>query len=154
MGYTTEFYGQIEITPPLNEQEIKFLTKFSETRRMNRTKGPYYVDGNGFAGQDHESDIVDYNEPPQGQPGLWCQWVPTEDGQYIEWDGAEKFYDSEEWMTYLIEHFIGDKPKAKKELPFLQGHTCNGRILAQGEDMLDRWELFVTNNKVTVKQLA
>ena len=84
----------------------------------------------GMAGQDHEPDIIDYNSPPKGQPGLWCQWVPTHDGKFIVWDGNEKFYNSAEWMTYLIEHFIGDRPKAKKELPFLQGHTCNGRILA------------------------
>ncbi len=56
MGYTTEFAGHITITPPLNAEEIAYLTKFANTRRMARTKGPYYVDNPGFAGQDHEAD--------------------------------------------------------------------------------------------------
>ena len=36
MGNTTEFSGQINIEPPLNEQEIEFLNKFANTRRMHR----------------------------------------------------------------------------------------------------------------------
>jgi len=138
MGYTTEFEGMVKIEPPLNEQERKFLEKFSDTRRMNRKKGPYYVDNTGLSGQDDEPDIIDYNEPPKGQPGLWCQWVPTKDGQYIVWDGGEKFYHSPEWMEYLIKHFIGTNPIAK------------GEIKARGEDMDDRWNLVVIDNKVGV----
>lgn len=148
MGYSTEFHGQIEINPPLNQKEIEYLNKFSETRRMLREKGPYFVDGTGDFGQGQDKDILEYNRPPEGQPGLWCQWVATSDGKYIEWNGAEKFYYAAEWMEYIIDHFIGDNPIARKELTFLQGHKCNGRILAQGEDITDRWELIVEQNKV------
>lgn len=154
MGYTTEFLGQIEITPPLSQEEINFLEKFSETRRMNRHNGPYYVDNAGDFGQDREDDIIDYNTPPQGQPSLWCNWIPTENGKYIEWNGAEKFYSSSQWMQYIIDHFIGETPLAQKELPFLVGHTCNGTITAQGEEIHDRWLLVVENNKVTTKALV
>ena len=153
MGYTTEFKGQIKIEPSLNAQEIDFLRKFSGTRRMNRKNGPYFVNGTEFAGQGRDTDIIDYNEPPEGQPSLWCQWVPTKDGQYIEWDGGEKFYHADDWMEYIIQHFIGAKPLAKEHLPFLQGHSCNGKIKAQGEDMDDRWLLNVEDNKVVVKRL-
>lgn len=153
MGYTTEFSGQVKVDPPLNQDEINFLKKFAGTRRMARTKGPYYVDNEGFGGQDHENDIIDYNRPPAGQPGLWCQWIPTANGEAIKWDGGEKFYESEDWMEYLIEHFIGSHPKAKSKLPFLRPHTLNGTILAQGEDLHDRWELVVVNNKVTRRNL-
>lgn len=45
-----------------------------------------------------------------GQPGLRCQWEPTEDGTAIKWNGEEKFYKSPEWMTYLIDTFL--KPAA------------------------------------------
>lgn len=154
MGYTTDFSGSIAVDPPLNAQEIQFLRKFSETRRMDRTKGPYFVDGSGFMGQDHEADIASYNSPPPGQPGLWCQWVPTEDGTAIEWNGAEKFYDSAEWMEYLIDHFLKPGCVAKDALPFLQAnHVCNGAIKAQGEDMEDRWKLIVKANHVAVRRL-
>jgi hypothetical protein len=93
MGYTTEFDGQVTVTPPLNEHEVAYLRRFADTRRMARAKGPYYT-GAGFRGQDDEADVTDYSHPPAGQPGLWCQWVPTDDGTGIEWDGGEKFYDA------------------------------------------------------------
>lgn len=150
MGYHTTFSGSVQVSPPLNQQEIDFLTKFNETRRMDRTKGPYYVDNKGMMGQDHEPDIRDYNSPPDGQPGLWCHWVPTADGTAIEWDGGEKFYDSPEWMQYLIDHFLGPNAKAKGELPFLQAnHVLNGVIDAEGEEQGDVWVLVVKDNKVS-----
>jgi len=149
MGYTTEFYGQVTVDPPFNEEEITFLTKFNETRRMNRSKGPYYVDGTGDYGQHHDSDIIDYNSSDPSQPGLWCKWIPTEEGEGIIWDGAEKFYCAAEWMDYLIDHFIGSKPKAASQLPFLQGHICNGNIEAHGEEHGDFWFLQVENNIVS-----
>lgn len=154
MGYSTDFYGEVEIYPPLNEKEIEFLNKFSDTRRMDRKKGPYYVDGGGLCGQDREADIIDYNRPPAGQPGLWCQWVPNEDGTKIMWNGAEKFYSADEWMKYLVDHFIGKNPIAKNEdskLSFLQSHVVHGVIEAQGEDRSDHWYLIVENNEVRVE---
>jgi len=156
MGYTTDFEGQIGIEPPLNEKEIEYINKFSDTRRMDRKNGPYYVGGTGMAGQDHESDIRNYNAPDDTQPGLWCQWVPTEEGDAIEWDGNEKFYESEKWMQYIIDHFLGENPLAKLNQPehfgFLQGHKLNGDIYAQGEEHDDTWKLEVADGVVTVKQ--
>lgn len=153
MGYTTDFNGMIEIVPPLNDAEAEFLQKFAETRRMKRTKGPYFVDGTGDFGQGSDPDIINHNEPPEGQPGLWCQWVPTHDNTGLEWDGNEKFYDSVEWMRYLIDHFLKPGCIAAKELPFLQAnHVCNGTIYAQGEESDDMWLLQVDDNEVTVKR--
>ncbi len=154
MGYTTEFSGQINIEPPLNEQEIEFLNKFANTRRMHRKQGPYFVDGEGFVGQDCDEGVIEYNTPPAGQPSLWVQWIPTEGGIALEWDGGEKFYCATEWMAYIIDHFLKPNCIAKSSLPFLQAnHVCNGVIKAQGEDMDDRWELIVTDNKVTTVAL-
>lgn len=164
MGYTTEFNGQINVEPPLSQKEIEFLNKFAASRRVQRTRGPYYVEDDGCGklipgkhNMSGQEDVIDMNSPPEGQPGLWCQWVPTPEGDAIEWDGGEKFYSSVEWMQYLIDHFIGHHPIANKlypeVFPFLQGHTCNGVIKAQGEDMDDRWKLIVTDNKITVEEL-
>jgi hypothetical protein len=152
MGYTTVFDGQIRVEPPLSPEEIEYLRKFSETRRLACTQGPYYVERGGGLGQAIGPDVLDYNTPPEGQPGLWCQWVPTDDGHAIEWDGGEKFYDAAEWMKYLIEHFVGEAPKAKATLPFLNSHRLNGEIYAEGEDGHDRWKLIVTNNEVSVAE--
>lgn len=162
MGYTTNFEGRIEVTPPLNEEEVRYLTKFNETRRMDCEQGPYYVGRGGFMGQDHtDPKVRDFNAPPQGQPGLWCKWRPTEDGTAIVWDGGEKFYDSAEWMRYLIEHFL--KPGCRASAAFgelvgtetrFEGHTLNGVIRAQGEDPDDQWELVVEDNRVTERMTA
>lgn len=180
MGYTTHFNGQVEITPQLNKEEIKYLKAFSDSRRMDRECGEYYVDGNGLRGQDRDIDVIDQNNPPKGQPSLWCQWRPSEDGNYIEWDGGEKFYDPAEWMKYIIDHFL--KPdsvaklktercqagcsnceirykcwttrenKYKVNLPFLQDHNCNGEIYCDGEDSEDNWMITVENNEVFIRQ--
>jgi len=152
MGYSTYFTGRIEISPPLNPEEIAFLQKFNETRRMDRDKGPYFVDGSGDYGRRQDPDVRNFNNPPEGQPGLWCQWMPTEDGTAIEWDEGEKFSNSAEWMKYLVDHFLKPGCLAAAELPFLQAnHVCNGTIEAQGEDAGDRWDLIVMNN-ITYRQ--
>jgi len=156
MGYTTDFWGQVEVKPALSKKELTYLKKFSETRRMHREKGDYFVDGGGHAGQDREDDILDYNSPPPEQPGLWCKWSPTDDGKAIEWDGAEKFYFSAEWMWYLIQNFLKPNPIAKIRFPeqfaFLKGHVCNGEIDAQGEESDDRWRLLVNDNEVSIER--
>lgn len=150
MGYTTQFEGSISVSPPLSEKEAAFLEAFSKTRHMERERGPYFVDST--YGHGDRSDVPDYNQPGKGQPGLWCHWIATTDRSSIEWDGGEKFYDGEEWMRYVIEHFL--KPDHIADLPFLQGHTLNGTILAQGEDIADRWRLHVVDNEVSVEKLA
>ena len=147
MGYTTEFKGEIAIDPPLSQEEIGFLRKFSGTRRMSRKNGPYYVDAGGMGGQAEEPDILDYNSPPSGQPGLWCNWEPNDDGTTLRWNGSEKFYYADDWMEYVIDHFL--KPDHIAPFDFLQGHTLNGEIKAQGEEIDDRWLLIVENNNVS-----
>lgn len=157
MGYTTDFYGSVEITPPLNETERAYLRKFAETRRMNRSNGPYFVDGNGDFGQGNGPDVIyNYNDPDT-QPGLWCQWTPTEDGAAIEWDGREKFYESEAWMIYIIDHFLKPGAEASKTddpqfASFTFDHVVNGTIEAQGEDNDDKWRLVVEDNVVRTQQ--
>lgn len=148
MGYTTEFHGKFNITPKLSEDDRLYLTKFSETRRMKRDlskinygiDGEWYVDGEGYGGQDNDPSVVDYNSPPSNQPSLWCQWVPTEDGTALVWDEGEKFYKSAEWLKYLINRYLAPR-----------GYTVNGEVSAQGEDPEDHWFLIADNNTVFVQ---
>lgn len=154
MGYTTTFEGFIEITPPLDAQEVSYLKKFEETRRMERKKGPFFVESGGFAGQAHEEDIVDYNRPPDGQPGLWCQWTVSNDGTRLSWNGIEKFYAADEWMSYIQEYFMRGEPPAAALLSpehagvLKGGHSLSGVIYAFGEDWEDVWRLRVSDDGV------
>ena len=66
MGYITEFEGSVGISPPLNAHEIAYLRKFAASRRMDRARGPYFVDGSGPFGQGLDDDIRDFNKPPAG----------------------------------------------------------------------------------------
>ena len=154
MGYTTDFTGSVQVLPPLNATESAYLRKFAGTRRMARDRGPYFVDGRGDFGQGRDEDVRDFNTPPAGQPGLWCQWVPTEVDGRIEWDGGEKFHNAVAWMRYLIDHFL--KPGAQASnaddpqfADFTFDHVVNGHIDAEGEDSGDVWRLVVRDNVVS-----
>jgi hypothetical protein len=163
MGYTTEFEGSVNISPPLNAHEIAYLRKFARSWRMDREFGPYFVDGSGFKGQGDDPDIRNGGPPPPEQPGFWCEWEPTEDGTAIKWNGGEKFYDSVEWMTYLIDTFLKPGAALASELAspvpgrhypgelrhFTFDHELNGILNAQGEEEEDQWQLAVTGNAVT-----
>lgn len=162
MGYHTEFNGEFNLDKPLTIAHANYLRKFSETRRMKRNPvvlmgfpdevrekvglglgidGEFFVGGMGFAGQDHDESVVDHNTPPKGQPGLWCQWVPTDDGEAIVWDGGEKFYDYVLWIKYIIRNFIQ---------PW--GYTLNGEVEWAGEDREDMGKIIITNNEVKTKR--
>jgi hypothetical protein len=148
MGYTTDFSGSFELNKQLGPNMKEFLTKLNETRRMKRkvsdkfgVDGEFFVGGTGSFGQDSTGDVVDYNEPPSTQPGLWCQWTPTQDGMGIEWDGGEKFYNYTEWLVYIINKLL--EPN---------GYVLNGVVQWQGEEVGDVGEIFVEDNKVFTQE--
>jgi len=161
MGYTTEFMGEFSVEPALKPEHRVYLSKFGDTRRMKRNakkaekiadpireaaclpvgpEGSFFVGAKGWAGQDSDDSIVDYNSPPIGQPGLWCQWMPNEDGTVIAWDGSEKFYNYVDWLEFLIENFLD---------PW--GYVLNGDVEWQGEDREDMGKIVVKDNEVSTK---
>lgn len=145
MGYTTDFHGALKLNKQLSEDDKTFLKKLASTRRMARNvdakygvEGEFYVDGEGMFGQDIEDNVIDHNRPPRTQPSLWLQWVPTEDGWGIEWDGNEKFYNYVEWLEYLIEKILAPR-----------GYVLNGEVEWYGEDREDMGKISVKDNVVT-----
>ena len=163
MGYSTDFYGQFNLDKPLTVAHLNYLTKFAETRRMKRNasilensdktlthqkvglpigiQGEYFVDGAGSYGQEKDDSILEYNSPPDTQPGLWCQWTPSEDGTAIVWDEGEKFYDYEKWIEYIIQNFLK-----------LWGYTLNGEVKWEGEGSGDMGKMSIVDNVLTVKR--
>ena len=76
------------------------LSPFQFTQGSNSlhkgVEGCYFVNGDdSFTSFGKDKSIVDYNKPPTGQSGLYCQWVPSTDNSGIEWDNGEKFYEIE-----------------------------------------------------------
>jgi hypothetical protein len=162
MGYNTEFQGHFDISPALSRDQVAYLRAFAYTRRMVRSEtltsmlddplrtavglphglqGCFFVGGQGEFGQDHDASILDYNKPPSTQPGLWCQWVPNDDGTELAWDGGEKFYDYVPWMQYLIDYFFKTWDR-----------TLNGQVRWRGESFDDVGILRVVNNTVYVME--
>lgn len=111
MGYSTDFYGEFRVTPPLTSEHRQELVDFAET--------------------DHRDGST---------PGIWCDWSPNAAGTAISWNGAEKFYDYDAWLNYLIKRFLAPK-----------GYVLNGEVKWQGEDDGDVGKLCVTNNHLVVK---
>ena len=165
MGYTTDFAGRFQLNKTLAPEHMAYLLKFAETRHMRRNaekvkllpdpiraavnlevgkEGDYFVgvDGCGDQFGDQDETILDNNNPPKEQPGLWCQWIPTEDGTEIEHDGGEKFYEYVPWIKYLVKHFLA---------PW--GYKVNGKVKWQGEEMNDRGLIIVKNNVVKTENL-
>ncbi len=169
MGYTTEFQGRFEVVEKgtgapatLSFEQIEYLKAFSDSRRMKRNEfkavkredprrevvglpvgeeGCYFVADNYSTGTFGISDVVGHNEPPKGQPGLWCQWVPTEDGTAIVWDEGEKFYKYEEWLNYILVHFLG-----------VWGLGLEGSVKWRGEDSDDTGILRVTDINIVISE--
>ena len=141
----------VEYTPEMKER-IKFLedegfqvvlTPVKDKRTMGEiygVDGEYFVGAGGHGGQDHDESIIDYNQPPSGQPGLWCQWVTNSSGTRLEWDGNEKFYSYVEWLEYLIGHFFSK-----------WGVVLNGEVIWDGENSNDKGKIIVKDNEVVVK---
>jgi len=121
MGYTTDFSGEFEITPPLTAAHVAELAAFADERHEDGDFDP--VTGAAIT-----------------YPELYCQWVPGADGATLEWDGGEKFYAYVEWLEYLIEHFLA---------PW--GHRVNGEVKWFGEDRDDIGAITVVDNVVTTK---
>lgn len=155
MGYTTEFEGRFNLDKPLTVPQFNYLKQFADVRHMTRDAGiaiqspdplrlkvglPIGVEGEFYVGDD-DAGVQDQNEQPVTQPGLWNHWVPTDDGEGIEWDGGEKFYEYVKWLKYIVKNFIQ---------PW--GYTLNGEVTWEGEDNKDIGKLIVKDNKVTTKK--
>ena len=169
MGYSTEFDGQFNLDKPLTTEHLAYLKRFARIRHMRwldeivgnlpdatRTavglpagpEGMYLtndlvMEESYNAPYPHHRAIIDYDRAPADVPDLWLQWVPTEDGTSLKWDGNEKFYDYVAWLKFLIGHFL---------IPW--GYTLNGRVKWQGDDTSDHGVIIVDRNIVMAQEAA
>lgn len=118
--------GKMTLTPALSLAQYQYLTEFGETRRMKRDtnvevkdpdrdpirnavglttgrEGAYIVHGD-----DSRRLVTNSNQPPDGQPGLYCPLRPSKDGTSILVGRNEREDDwsAGEWLKYIAEHFL------------------------------------------------
>lgn len=114
VGYTTNFDGRFQLDKCLTVEQFNELKDFRSHDHRSEDYCPSY--------------------------GFYCQWVPTEDGKAIQWDGSEKFYSYDEWLGILIEKFF--KP---------WGVKITGQVRYSGEEWNDTG-LIIVNDDQTVEK--
>lgn len=162
MGYRTYFEGFLTLTPKLTVEQKTYLNDFSSSVRVKRDaklceskvdevrsavglpigkEGGYcvYSAKDGYNGLVYDETVLSRFDPPEGQPGRWCQWNTNEEGDKILWDGAEKFYDHEEWIHYINDNFL--KP---------WGIVANGIITWQGEVKVDKGKIIAKEGVISI----
>jgi hypothetical protein len=164
MGYTTYFDGYIELDRPMDDALANYIRAFNRSRRMlldadkaAKLNDPLRVAAGLSIGIDGEfcvvapdslpdrngkvdAVIINYNQQPFTQPGLWCQWTISENNKWIVWDEGEKFYEYVPWMVYFIKNFV---------VPF--GYVANGKIEWKGEESEDFGIVGVQENEVFIQ---
>lgn len=157
----TKYEGRLTIEPPLNPHEVRALTAFFNSRRIRTTGGP--LDSRLLA--ETHPDVLAYNEPPEGQPGLHCDLEVSEDGKTLVWgEDDNSGPDLHRWITYVIDHLLKDGAEfsfmdradvmdlvAESDLlwQFTFNHMVDGVI--EAEAMVgDTWTIYVMDNEVSV----
>ena len=174
MGYTTDFRGQLSVTPALTPEQLAFITAFNETQRMGRDPkvvmeyakgedglpgadktnaeevygkfGEYYVGDNSIG-------VIDNNAAPgqsrifgetECQPGLWCQWTVYADDEQNQ---TFEWDGGEKFYEYVkwLEYMV-------KFFFTPWGVMLNGTIEWRGEEWDDNGVITVENNVITVKE--
>jgi hypothetical protein len=158
MGYTTDYIGHIDIEPGLNEAELAYLIAFSESRRCVRTGDPYAVPDDPRADDRRTFPGNTYHVPPEGQPGLWCDWVPCWDGCCLAYNGVERFYGGVTWLHYLIDHFLKPGAAASRSgdptfSDFGFDHVLEGLVVGCRRDNKELFAIEVKGNRVREKVL-
>ena len=156
MGYTTDFVGNLTITPTLNEHEIEYLDAFRLSRRCLREGGPYAVPGNPRAEDSSGFRGDTYNVRAAGQPNLWCDWEVCWEGECLAWDGTEKSYSMVPWLRYLIAHFLEPGAQAQGHPGFEQftfDHRVSGMVVGCRRDTKELFAVRVVDNHVSERVL-
>ena len=130
---------KLSINEPVNAQDLPDPLRIAVGLPIGK-QGAYFTGGVGFCGQDDDAATIDTNQEPDGMPSLWCQWRPDATGEYIGWDGGEKFYRATDWLKYIIENFL---------VRF--GVTLHGVVRYQGEGINDFGSIVCAGNVVEQK---
>lgn len=85
------FSGRFTLDKPLTLEHKEVLEDFWEEEHTDQNGQAVFPSAMGVDGK---------------PASVYCQWMPSEDGMGLEWDGVEKFRAYVEWLEYLVSHFI------------------------------------------------
>ena len=112
MGYGTRFEGVLYFPKGFLVDDLHLITRFLGEDVRDHPEWHRFV----FNGKDL----------------TYIDLMLTSDSKGLQWDGAEKSYDMVDKVN-LILHFVRDAG--------IDDFTFTGSLLAQGEDINDRWRL-------------
>lgn len=126
MGYNTYFKGRLDFTTPITGPDIAFLqTVLGEDCREHPEWREAY------------DAVPQYDLEPAYDGLSYIDLVLTKDYNGLEWNSAtEKTYDLPDKVNLVISLM-------RQRMP---GFGLTGMLSAQGEDLDDRWELFIDEN--------
>jgi hypothetical protein len=125
MGYSTDFKGELKFATPISSEALGYL--------------------NGFLGKDRRDIGLGGDDIyAQGYSSYWyhVDYELLDDFSGIKWNDSEKSYD-----MVGIANFLIDKMKEK-----YTDFGLTGKLIAQGEDIDDRWELVIENGRAVKKE--
>ena len=162
MGFSTTFLGRLDIEPRLNPAEVEWLRAYADLDRRYFID-PYEVPMNPKAfrlERERQPDASTTLRPGDGSPYPHLDWNPCIDGCCLSWDGrTEKSRMAEEWLQYLIDHFLrpGARARTSAKPDFAQftfDHVLNGVIAAERDDTRAMWLIRCRDNEISTEQLV
>ena len=122
MGYSVYYSGEIEIAPPLTEEDAEIVLDFSNHRRTEKT-APIFAAVAASA----EPDL----------PGHTGLFELSDERDLILPDEFESSHGLRLWLVLLIEHFLAPL-----------GYILDGEVSWTADEADDRGTIFVKNNTV------
>lgn len=120
MGYSTNFKGELKFTSPISSEALGYL--------------------NGFLSKDRRDiGLGDDSLYAKGYGSYWyhIDYELLDDFSGIKWNESEKSYDMDGIANFLIDTM-------KEKFP---DFGLTGKLVAQGEDIDDRWELTIKDGR-------
>jgi len=160
MPYTTTFDGSFGVETYLDTETINLILGLNKSRRVKRDpkvlakkldisvkecldtyldEGQLYVPESDDVTDDES--VIDFNEPPADQPGLFCKWTVDVEDNSIVWDGSKDFPEFFEWLNYLMETIL---------IP--RGYTVNGKVRYVGKRLDDMGIIEIKKNCVLLRR--
>jgi hypothetical protein len=123
MGYTTQFEGVLKFKHPLSVEQDAFLRTICSGDLQHTDDHPEWVKPEKYRG--------------------YIQLEIAKDQSGIKWDGGEKFYDAVDAVNTVVMTMQAKFPDFGLE----------GEMLAQGEEIRDRWILAIEDGRAVERSI-